>query len=333
MRRKNWVNITAASLVLAAAFSLISLPKAQAFDNANWGANYFPNVVLTTQDGKQVKFYDDLLRNKMFAINLIYTHCTDICPLETAKLGQVYKLLQDRMGKDLYFYSITIDPKRDTPAVLKAYSEKFHTGPGWYFLTGKKEDIDAIRKKLGIALRPNSDPLTGHTTSLMIGNEAAGQWILDSSMDDPHYLAAILGNWMSSWKYNKVEATYDQKPPMDPLEHERGGTLFRTSCAACHTVGGGDLIGPDLATVALVRDRNWLKHFIQEPDKVLKSQDPIAMALFKRYKEVNMPNFKLTDPDVENLVQFLEARAKEHSQSESPAKGESAVKENSSATR
>jgi len=185
MRRKNWVNITAASLVLAAAFSLISLPKAQAFDNANWGANYFPNVVLTTQDGKQVKFYDDLLRNKMFAINLIYTHCTDICPLETAKLGQVYKLLQDRMGKDLYFYSITIDPKRDTPAVLKAYSEKFHTGPGWYFLTGKKEDIDAIRKKLGIALRPNSDPLTGHTTSLMIGNEAAGQWILDSSMDDP----------------------------------------------------------------------------------------------------------------------------------------------------
>ena len=86
-------------------------------------------------------------------------------------------------------------------------------------------------------------------------------------------------------------------------------------------MGGGDLIGPDLATVALVRDRNWLKHFIQEPDAVLKSQDPIAVALFKRYKEVNMPNLKLTDPDVENLVQFLEARAKESSQAE-PQKSE-----------
>ncbi len=331
MRRKNWATTFAASLVLAAQFVLISLPKAQAFDNPNWGANYFPNVVLTTQDGKQVKFYDDLLRNKMFAINLIYTHCTNVCPLETAKLGQVYKLLQERMGKDLYFYSITIDPKRDTPAVLKAYSEKFHTGPGWYFLTGKKEDIDAIRKKLGIALRPNSDPLTGHTTSMMIGNEATGQWILDSSMDDPHYVAAILGNWMSSWKYNKVEATYDQKPAMDPLEHERGGSLFRTSCAACHTVGGGDFIGPDLATVTLVRDRKWLKHFILEPDVVLKSQDAIAVALFKKYKEVNMPNLSLTEPDAENLIQFLEARAKEYSQS--PAKSDSQAKANSSGTK
>jgi protein SCO1/2 len=333
MRRTSRARFTAASLMLAATFALISLPKAQAFDNPNWGANYFPNVVLTTQDGKQVKFYDDLLRNKMFAINLIYTHCTDVCPLETAKLGQVYKLLQDRMGKDLYFYSITIDPKRDTPTVLKAYSEKFHTGPGWYFLTGKKADIDAIRQKLGIALRPNSDPLTGHTTSMMIGNEATGQWILDSSMDDPHYLAAILGNWMSSWKYNKVEVTYDQKPPMDPLEHERGGSLFRTSCAACHTVGGGDLIGPDLATVTNVRDRKWLKHFIQEPDVVLKSQDPIAVALYKKYKQVNMPNLKLDDAQAENLVQFLEARAKENAHGESPENHEATTKANSSGTR
>jgi protein SCO1 len=217
--------------------------------------------------------------------------------------------------------------------VLKAYSEKFHTGPGWYFLTGKKADIDAIRQKLGIALRPNSDPLTGHTTSMMIGNEATGQWILDSSMDDPHYLAAILGNWMSSWKYNKVEATYDQKPPMDPLEHERGGSLFRTSCAACHTVGGGDLIGPDLATVTIVRDRKWLKHFIQEPDVVLKSQDPIAVALYKKYKQVNMPNLKLDDAQAENLVQFLEARAKENTHAESPENHEAATKANSSGTR
>ena len=79
-------------------------------------------------------------------------------------------------------------------------------------------------------------------------------------------------------------------------------------CGLSHS-GWGRFIGPDLATVTLVRDRKWLKHFILEPDVVLKSQDPIAVALFKKYKEVNMPNLSLTEPDAENLVQFLEARA------------------------
>jgi len=65
---------------------------------------------------------------------------------------------------------------------------------------------------------------------------------------------------------------------------------------------------------------------------VLKSQDPIAVALYKRYKEVNMPNLKLQDGDVESLVQFLEARAKESSM-EPPAKNESGAKANSAGTR
>ena len=82
-------------------------------------------------------------------IELIYTHCVDICPLETARLAQVQKMLGDRVGKDIFFYSISIDPTRDTPEVLKAYAEKYHVGPGWTFLTGKKEDIDLISKKLG----------------------------------------------------------------------------------------------------------------------------------------------------------------------------------------
>ena len=99
------------------------------------------------------------------------------------------------------------------------------------------------------------------------------------------------------------------------------------------TVGGGDLIGPDLATVTLVRDHKWLKHFIQEPDVVLKSQDPIAVALFKKYKQVNMPNLKLDDAQAENLVQFLEARAKENAHSETQENHEPAQKENSSGTR
>src|SRR5207244_12655421 len=96
----------------------------------SWGADYFPNVPLTTHEGKVVRFYDDLLKGKAVAINLIYTHCSASCPLETAKLAQVQRLLGDRVGKDVFFYSISIDPSRDTPEVLKAYAQKFHAGPG-----------------------------------------------------------------------------------------------------------------------------------------------------------------------------------------------------------
>ena len=116
-----------------------------------WGADYFPNVPLVTQDGKVVRFYDDLLKGKSVAINLIYTHCSASCPLETAKLTQVQRIFGDRMGKDVFFYSISIDPKNDTPEAMKAYMEKYHIGPGWLFLTGKVEDIKLIAQKLGLS--------------------------------------------------------------------------------------------------------------------------------------------------------------------------------------
>src|SRR4026209_2858231 len=110
-----------------------------AADNARWGAGYFPNVTLTTQDGVEVRFYDDLVKGKIVAINLIYTICKYACPLETARLTQVAKLLGDRMGRDIYFYSISIDPEHDTPAVLKAYAEKYQAGPGRLVLPGPKD--------------------------------------------------------------------------------------------------------------------------------------------------------------------------------------------------
>src|SRR5206468_891561 len=117
-------------------------------DNSRQGPGYFPNVTLTTQDGASVRFYDDLIKGKIVAINLIYTTCKYACPLETARLSQVAKLLGDRMGRDIFFYSITIDPDVDTPAVLKEYAAKYQAGPGWTFLTGKKDDIETISKKL-----------------------------------------------------------------------------------------------------------------------------------------------------------------------------------------
>ena len=136
-----------------ASFIIVCLKSAVCLQGASagnrWGANYFPNVPLTTQDGKTADLYDDLLKGKAVVVNLIYTHCQDSCPLETARLAQVQKMLGARVGKDI-FYSISIDPEHDTPEALKAYAEKFHAGPGWMFLTGNKEDINLIGRKLGL---------------------------------------------------------------------------------------------------------------------------------------------------------------------------------------
>ncbi len=66
-----------------------------------WGKDYFPNVILTTQDGESVRFFDDLIKDKVVAINFIYTTCPDICPLETAQLVKVQNILGDRMGKEV----------------------------------------------------------------------------------------------------------------------------------------------------------------------------------------------------------------------------------------
>src|SRR5262245_50738777 len=155
MRRKRAISLAAGAALLLTVSSLRPLHQAcgevSAAPSARRGAAYFPNVPLTTQDGITLHFYDDLLKGKTVVINLIYTHCQHECPLETARLVQVQRLLGDRVGTGIFFYSISIDPTRDTPAVLKAYAERFHVGPGWLFLTGKAEDIKLISKKLGLS--------------------------------------------------------------------------------------------------------------------------------------------------------------------------------------
>jgi protein SCO1/2 len=318
MRRNGWAILAAAFIVMAAAYFAIGVTPAAA-DNSYWGANYFPNVPLITQDGKTLRFYDDMLKGKIVLINFIYTECGDSCPLETAKLAQVYKLLGDRMGKDIFFYSITVDPKRDTPAVLKAYAKKFHTGPGWFFLTGKREDIDTVRKKIGMAGRLDEDPLTGHTTSLTLGNEPQGQWMQDSSFDDPQFISTMVGNWLTPG-YKSAGNSYSNVPRLDPSVGGAGPSIFRTRCAACHTIGGGDGVGPDLLGVTTARGHDWVTKYILAPDKALAAKDPVAVALFNRYNKVKMPNLHLPPADVRLLVEFLDSQSAAQNPAPEPAK-------------
>src|SRR5438093_3674105 len=145
MRRKITAPIAAAAALWLSCLVNASFESgAAAADDSRWGADFFPNVTFTTHQGKSVRFYDDLIKGKIVAVDLIYTTCKYACPLETARLAQVQRLLGDRMGRDVFFYSITIDPDHDTPAVLAEYAEKYHARPGWVFLTGSNVDIESI---------------------------------------------------------------------------------------------------------------------------------------------------------------------------------------------
>jgi protein SCO1 len=330
MNRKTVSKVLHVLTALAGVLSLLLIQPVSAENR--WGANYFPNIQLTTQDDKTVRFYDDLIKGRVVAINLIYTHCEYACPLETARLVQVQKILGDHVGKDIFFYSISIDPKRDTPSVMKAYMQNYHVGPGWTFLTGKKEDIDFLSRKLGLYTSPQ-ETLDGHTPHLLIGNEPMAQWMRTSALDNPSFLARKIGEVLDAGNYSPVagERNYAEAAA---IKFDKGRYLFARHCAACHSIGHGDNIGPDLLGVTEARDRDWLVRIIQRPQELLKEKDPLATALFEQYKQVVMPDLRINNEQVEFLIRFLTAQtpaAKKNA--DKPRATDSATPESAASTK
>jgi len=289
-------------------------PATRRKSNDIWGKDYFPNIELTTSKGEKVRFYDDLIKDKVVAVNFIYTSCGEMCPVETARLKTVSQILGDRMGKDVFFYSITIDPDRDSVAVLDAYSKKFKTGEGWTFLTGDEEDIRLLRKKMGLyisTIDEDERELSDHNVNLVIGNQALGRWVKRSPLENPYVIANQMGNWLHNWKQpRKNRNKYEDAPKLRQITE--GEMKFRNMCTSCHVISGGiakipnaPQIGPDLFGVGKVRDPQWLTRWLKEPDVMLAEKDPIAVALKEKYQVV-MPNFSLSEVDVKNIIQFIE---------------------------
>lgn len=309
-RRKN-LPAVALWLFTAAVLAFSAAPDTAAGDaGAIWGADYFPNVPLVTHEGKRVRFFDDLIKDKVVVINFIFTSCPDVCPLETARLREVQKILGDRVGQDVFMYSITIDPDFDTPEVLNRYAERFEAGPGWLFLTGKKADITQLRRKLGL-YREDETALSEHSTSLIIGNQGTGQWIKSSPFENPYILANQVGSQLHNWKLPpKEKRDYAEAPEVRTIS--QGESLFRTRCSACHTIGAEDdagsakkALGPDLLNVTRKRDRAWLVRWLAEPDKMLAEKDPLAMALLAEWNNVPMPNLRLNEVEIEALLTYI----------------------------
>jgi len=134
--------------------------------------NYFTDTILINQNGENMRFYTDLLQGKTVIIDTFFSTCKTACLPMTQNLKRIQEALGERLGKDVYILSVTVDSEMDTPAQLKAFADKFHARPGWYFLTGTKENVDFVLKKLGQYVDNKQD----HLTVFIIGNERTGLW-------------------------------------------------------------------------------------------------------------------------------------------------------------
>lgn len=131
---------------------------------------YFTDVALVTQNGDVVRLYTDLLKGKVVVINAFFSTCKGSCPKMAGVLAGLQSRLGERLGKDVFLLSFSVDPETDTPERLKAYAEGFNAKPGWLFITGKKENVEWALYKLGQKVDRKED----HLTIFIVGNNKTG---------------------------------------------------------------------------------------------------------------------------------------------------------------
>ena len=151
-----------------------------------------PDVKLFNQHGEEVNFYSDLIKNKIVAINFIFTRCGMTCPLLGYKFGRLQKSLGERVGSEVYLISVSIDPVNDTPEKLKAWSEPFNKGEGWTQVTGSKQNVDYLLKALE-AFAPDTED---HSTMVLMGDESQGEWKRLDGLSSAETLKTALSDWL-----------------------------------------------------------------------------------------------------------------------------------------
>lgn len=151
------------------------------------GMNKIPNVPLVAHTGQHIRFYDDLVKDRILVINMMYTSCSGICPLATSNLIHVYRLLTEKMPQNFVMCSLTLNPEIDNPAILSNYVNQYQLPPAWLYLTGDPQHVKLIRMALGFFdIDPEVDnDFASHTGMLRLGNESLGRWSMMPSQANP----------------------------------------------------------------------------------------------------------------------------------------------------
>lgn len=191
-RRTMFAAGAAAALAAGGGTSLISRPAAAAAAGHTHSA--IPDVTVLDQDGKQYRFYTDLVAGRVVAFNFFFTACGETCPLVTQNLREVQDLLGDRIGRDIFMYSVSLQPELETPAILKDYAEQWDVRPGWRFLTGRPEEIEVLRRAIGF-YSPNAEfdrNKDNHIGVVRYGNDRIDRWTGTPGLGRPAWIAKAL---------------------------------------------------------------------------------------------------------------------------------------------
>lgn len=165
-----------------------------------------PDVEVLDQDGNALHFYSDLIKGKTVAINFIFTNCTTICPPLAATFARVQREMGDRVGKDVHFISISVDPLTDTPERLKAWGAKFKAGAGWTFVTGNKPEMDKLLNALGASVSRRED----HTPSVIVANDRKDIWTRTYGLARTSQMVGLI--------QNVIEGKVDESPVKEPIK-------------------------------------------------------------------------------------------------------------------
>ena len=178
MFRKN-PSLLARYVAYAAMLFIVSAPVVAGDAPADKAAaeakarDYFSNVELVDQNGRSVKFYDEVLKDNIVVISFIFTNCQSACPLMTRNLTMIRDMMREDERRAIQFVSISIDPLRDTPSAMKEFAQKHDADiDGWLWLTGQPDDVNYVTKRLGSF---TEDP-EAHTTTLLAANVPNAHW-------------------------------------------------------------------------------------------------------------------------------------------------------------
>jgi protein SCO1/2 len=129
-------------------------------------------ATLRDRSGASVRFPADVVGDRIVVVDFIFTSCTTICPILSARLARVQERLGDRLGREVRLVSLSIDPVRDTPDRLAGFGARFGAGPGWSWLTGDTDEVTRVLKGLG-AWTPQ---FTEHAPAVLVGDGRTGRW-------------------------------------------------------------------------------------------------------------------------------------------------------------
>jgi len=148
-----------------------------------------PNVRVFDQEGRQVRFYSDLVKDKVVLLSFFFTSCGTVCPTQAGRLSELQSRLGERLGKEVFLISVSMNPVVDTPEKLRSWSKALGARPGWTLVSSNAAEMNTMLR----AFTGNGPgPKEGHGSLVFLGNDKTGEWFSVEGLSETDELAQLL---------------------------------------------------------------------------------------------------------------------------------------------